>query len=301
MKVAVTGATGAVGMALVRLHVARGDEVLAITHPGSSRTARLREVRGVRTAEAGLDQYPRLGEPPGYDVFYHLAWEGGTRRNDWASNLRSATASLQAVELAARLGCAVFIGAGSQAECGPQATPIGPDTACAPDTPFGAAKLAALHCTRVRAAELGLRFAWARILSVYGPYDGERTLVTSTIRTLLRGGTPQFTSGTQHWDFLYADDAAAALAAVADHGGAHGIFAVGSGTARPLKEHIAAILAPFGLPADPYLGLVPAPPHAVRYLVADIGRLANECGWTPAVGFAEGIARTIAHCQTHAP
>ena len=41
-----------------------------------------------------------------------------------------------------------------------------------------------------------------RILSIYGPYDGDKTMVMSTIGKLLKGESPSCTKGEQMWDFL---------------------------------------------------------------------------------------------------
>jgi len=52
---------------------------------------------------------------------------------------------------------------------------------------------------------------WPRILSVYGPYDGEYAMIPQVIHKLLAEEKPSLTAGAQFWDYLYADDAAEAL------------------------------------------------------------------------------------------
>ena len=296
MKVVLSGATGVVGMALLAEHVARGDDVLVLVNPDSARGFRRFARSGARVHAAGLNDYANLRLRESFDVFYHLAWSGGHCRDNWRINLGSTVASLDAVELADRLGCGVFVGAGSQAECGPQHGPISDTTECAPDTAFGAAKLMALQVTRQRARELGLRFAWARILSVYGPFDGEGTLVISTIRNILRNEPLAFTMGNQTWDFLYADDAARAIIEMSGPKATGGIYTIGSGEARPLREFIQMITGHFGFSADPFLGLRPSPPHGAPHLAADVSRLTREFDWSPRIGFLEGIDRTVRYC-----
>jgi nucleoside-diphosphate-sugar epimerase len=287
-------------MALVEQHRLRGDSVLVLANPASTRIGRLRERHQdhphVRIRSAALHEYGSLTVDEPFDVFYHLAWTGGQCRDDWEVNLHSALATRSAVELAHRLGCRAFIGAGSQAECGPQQAPLSDRTWCTPVNPFGVAKLSALFIARQRAHELGLRFNWARILSVYGPYDGEGTLVVSTIRRILRGEPLAFTAGSQTWDFLYADDAARAMQLVADRGKPDAIYTIGSGQPTPLRDFIRALTAKFGVSADPYLGHQRIPSGSPTYLVADITRLREEFGWEPVVDVEEGLDRTIQYC-----
>lgn len=298
MRVVISGATGAIGMALVRLHVADGDQVLVLANHGSPRISRLAPFPMVEVRFAGLGEYADVEAGSSFDVFYHLAWHGGGARDDWRQNFASVLASVDAVDLAQRLGCGVFIGAGSQAECGAQSSRISGRSECQPASAFGVAKLAALHATRARSAQLGVRFQWARILSVYGPYDGERTLVTSTINKLRQSAPLAFTAGTQIWDFLYADDAARALRAMALQGVAGRTYAVGSGQGRPLREFIAEITRRFGKDSAPFLGRLSTAPGGVEYLVADTTALEQDCGWVPEISFEEGITRTIHYLAT---
>ena len=53
----------------------------------------------------------------------------------------------------------------------------------------------ALCISRQMAAELGMRFAWLRLFSSYGPMDGPDWMIPYLIRTLLRGATPALTPG----------------------------------------------------------------------------------------------------------
>jgi len=208
MRAVVTGATGAIGVALVNHLKREGCHVLVLTHESSLRIFRLHPSNLVEIAVCGMDDYKTFDAAPDYDAFFHLAWTGGNARNNIESNLKSMICSIEAVNLAKRLGCSVFIGAGTQAECGRTTEKISADTPCFPESPFAAAKLGAYQMTKFKCGELGIRHIWARILSVYGHFDGEQTMLISSIRKLLSHETVAFTKGEQEWDFLYAGDAA---------------------------------------------------------------------------------------------
>lgn len=87
--------------------------------------------------ETDLSEISRLSQliNDKYDVFYHLAWAGttGKARNDMYLQNENIKFTLDAVELASKLGCKVFIGAGSQAEYGRYEGRLTPDTPVFPE------------------------------------------------------------------------------------------------------------------------------------------------------------------------
>lgn len=303
MKVILTGATGAIGLSLIDELRARSCEVLVLASPGSKRNSLLAKMvsSSVCWQECALADYESFTSSLRFDAMVHMAWSGGMDRWNIDLNLQSARQCATAVRLAARLGCHTFIGTGSQAECGPQNSPLSAATLCAPDTPFGAAKNLAQHLARIEAAHApSMRYIWVRICSVYGPRDRESSMVTASLRKLLKGETPSFSSGEQVWDFLYADDAACALADMLEHGHGGQIYVLGSGNARPLRDYLAALVSPFGIDLAQCLGKVDTEPSTPRLLAADIQPLREHLGWAPRVDFEKGVAHTIAYCKAHA-
>ena len=311
MRVVITGATGTIGMALIRKCIEDGNEAVLLVNPQSARLGRIPDDPHVRVIKCGLDDLAgataeslglEMVSPNGSsasssyaDAFIHLAWGGtfGDARNDKALQERNYEYSLDAVRLAGRLGCSVFVGAGSQAEYGRVSGVLKADTPCNPENEYGRAKLRASSATRDLCRELNIRHIWPRILSIYGPFDGENTMVMSVISQLLAGKKPALTAGEQMWDYLYADDAAAALMLLAKKGRDGGIYPIGSGTARPLKEYIKIIRDEIDPALDLGFGEVPYGPKQVMYLCADISGLTADTGFMPSVGFREGIKNTI--------
>ena len=184
-RVVITGATGVVGMALIRKCIEKGIETIALVNPESRRAGRIPVDPLVKVIKCGLDDYSSadafsLGiemlEGGCYaDAIFHFAWGGtfGDARNDKTLQDANAQYALEAVRLASRLGCNVFVGAGSQAEYGRVSGKLSADTSCNPENEYGRAKLRTGNATRELCHELGIRHIWPRILSIYGPYDGE--------------------------------------------------------------------------------------------------------------------------------
>ncbi len=299
MKVVITGPTGAIGMALIKECIARQIEVLAICHKGSKRIRRLPQSPLVQVLELDLQEYQGYQpdkEQPDYDVFYHLAWNGtiGDVRNDMGLQHANIGYALDAVCLAKRLGCHTFIGAGSQAEYGRVEGDLNATTPAFPENGYGIAKLCAGQMTRIACEQMGLKHIWVRILSVYGPYDGDMTMIIGTIRRLLAKEVPEFTKGEQQWDYLYSGDAAKAMCLIAEKGKAGKVYCLGSGNARPLAEYIMILRDAVDEKASLSLGVIPYAKKQVMYLCADIEELQNDTGFIPETDFEEGIRRTIA-------
>src|SRR5260370_4087278 len=80
---------------------------------------------------------------------------------------------------------------------------------------YGAAKVAAFYLTRQLAEQAGLRHAWLRLFSVYGPGDNEAWLIPMLIGEMLAGRRPRTTLGVQIWDWLHVEDVAPPLLAAA--------------------------------------------------------------------------------------
>lgn len=292
-RVIISGATGAIGMALIGELLADNVEVLVLCRKGSARNSRLPEHPLLAVKYAALGEYESTENDTGksYDVFYHFAWDGtfGNSRNDMFLQNRNVKYALDAVALAKRFGCKKFVGAGSQAEYGRVEGILRPETPVNPENGYGIAKLCAGVMTREYAHSLGLSHSWVRILSVYGTYDGNDTMVSSTIRKLKNGETPEFTKGEQVWDYLYSGDAAEAFRLVGEKGKDGKVYVLGSGQARPLAEYIREIRAAVNPDAEIRLGAVPYSAKQVMYLCADISELTADTAWTPKTAFADGI------------
>ncbi|MBE6536124.1 MAG: NAD(P)-dependent oxidoreductase [Ruminococcaceae bacterium] len=295
MRAVVSGATGAVGMALISQLVSKDVETTVLCREGSVRTNRIRESELVKKVNCSLERFAKIDLDGKYDVFFHLAWAGttGKARNDMYLQNDNVRYTLDAVELAARSGCKTFVGVGSQAEYGSVGVKLEPMTPTFPEIGYGMAKLAAGQMSRVRCRELGIRHVWARILSVYGPYDGEGSLVSYAIDKLARGERASFTKAEQTWDYLYSADAARALFAIAERGRDGGVYCLGSEKAQPLYKYIEAIRDAVAPDALLGFGDIPYPEGQVMYLCADISELTRDTGFFPLVSFEDGIRETV--------
>ncbi|MBQ5932558.1 MAG: NAD(P)-dependent oxidoreductase [Lachnospiraceae bacterium] len=317
----ITGATGAIGMALAELLIKENIEVLVLTRSESKRNEQLRKLADsfgngmINIVECDFAKLSEMENDTGkeWDCFFHLAWAGasGPDRNDMYLQNGNVRMSLDAVALAKRFGCKKFVGAGSQAEYGRPYMRIGneaqsagssatfderyrlrPDTPPFPEMGYGYAKLCTGQMTRDHAHQLGLEHDWLRVLSVFGPFDGDSILMQA-VRGFKDGISPDFTWGEQIWDFVYSKDAALAFYDVAEKGIDGKTYVLGSGEERPLAEYLGIardIICP-GLKLN--LGARPYGENQVMFLAADVSELKKDTGFECRYTFEDGIRDMI--------
>ncbi len=293
----VTGASGFIGAAVARQLVAQGLPTAVLLRP-TSRPWRLGDsLRRLTVIEGSFH------EPAGYeaavadfapDTVFHLAWHGVGRllRDDPEQVRVNVPGTIDLFLAAARAGARSFIAAGSQAEYGPSDRRIDEGHPTRPATLYGAAKLATLPLLERLAATHAVRLAWLRVFSVYGPQDDHGTLLGSLVLRLLASERPAVTSGTQHWDYLHVDDAAAAFLAVA-RSGAAGVFNVGAGSAPPLRDTIGLVRDLIDPSLEIGFGEIATGPGAIPRLEPDVSRLRSVTGWSPSISLEDGLRATI--------
>lgn len=294
----VTGATGTIGIALIQKLVKEQVEVLVICHKNSSRIQNVPIHPMVTVIQADLADYISLYtgndtciQRKKYDVFYHLAWNGtfGETRNDMSLQVQNIQFTLDAVDLAERLGCHTFVGTGSQAEYGRVEGILTPTTSVNPENGYGMAKLCASQMSRQVCERKGMKHIWTRILSVYGPFDGEQTMIMSILRKMQRNEPIALTKGEQIWDYLYSEDAANALYLLGEKGKSGKTYCLGSGEGRPLREYIEIMKEVVGSESVLNFGEIPYGEKQVMWLQADIEELVKQVNFTVRVDFESGI------------
>lgn len=321
-KAYITGATGAIGMALVGELLKNRIGTTVFLRKGSERNDRVKDSFSGELASGLLKtEYVSLEELSGYAmntqgmstgianvtdtaVFYHLGWGGtfGEQRNDACMQQKNVEYTLDAVRLAKRLGCEHFIGVGSQAEYGRFEGRLTPDTRTLPENEYGRAKLAAGIRSAELCRELGLRHSWVRVLSVYGPFDGKNTMIMSVIRGLLSGERVSLTKGEQIWNYLYSGDAARALfmLGTSSLSAQSRTYCLAGEAEGGLREYILRLCN--AAEADESLlgfGEIPYGSAQVMYLTADISRLWQDVGFVPETTFDDGIKKTIEWVRTY--
>jgi UDP-glucose 4-epimerase len=294
--IAITGATGFIGAAVLRDLLSRKLRVTVLLRPESN-CDRWPNLKGIQTlvySKLNDTSVVRTLQASRPDAFVHCAWRGvaGGERNEPYHITLNLPMTVESVELAAAAGCKHWVGLGSQAEYGNPNRKVAEDGPLAPVTVYGKAKLAAGMAASALCQTTGLTFAWLRVFSTYGPDDAPHWLIPYVIRELLVGHSPNLTACEQRWDYLFVRDAAEVIGTVAATG-ITGIYNVGSGQAYLLKEIVELIRHQLASSLQASYGSLPYRPDQVMHLQADITRLQKATGWNPRTSLNEGIRQTI--------
>lgn len=296
-SIVLTGATSMIGIALIKECIEHNIQVLAITRSNSQNIGRIPISKLVDVIECDLENLSKctfLNNK--YDVFYHLAWDFTSReyRDEPYRQNKNVNYTLDAVNLAYKLGCNTFIGAGSQAEYGRSGNhTMYPETPINPDIAYGIAKYSAGKLSRLMCRDLGMKHIWTRIFSVYGPYDNSDTMIMYAINKLLAKERPSFTKSEQMWDYLYCGDVAQALYLLGLKGKDKSVYCIGSGIAYPLYDYIYKIRDIINKELVIGIGDRKYSENQVMYLCADVTNLTKDTGFKPNYSFNEGIRLTI--------
>jgi len=293
LRIVISGATSMLGSAVARLASQSGIEVLGLALNEPERLRLLPNEAEVKFCT--LDEYPTLS-PGRADAFFHLAWVGttGTARDDTTLQLKNVAYTLDAVDLAHRMGCGCFVGVGSQAEYGTLQQPVTASTPKNPMTGYGMGKAVAGQMSRLKCGQLGMRHNWVRVFSAYGIGDNPNSLISYCIAQLAQGESPQLTPCEQLWDYLFCEDIARALLAVAQKGVEGKTYNIASGACRPLRDYVLDVRDAMGAAAVPDFGAKPYPQNQPMCLCADSSELRVDTGFCPEVDFRQGILKTLA-------
>ena len=142
------------------------------------------------------------------------------------------------------------------------------------------------------AEQVGIELVWGRVFYLYGPDETPERLVPAVIRSLLAGTPTPTRDGHQVRDFMHVNDAACFAGLLDSH--VTGPVNVASGepvAARTVIEKIASLT---GRPELVDWEAIATSPGDPPVLVADIARLRDEVGFTPAFGLDQGIESTVA-------
>lgn len=297
----VTGATSFIGIALIKELIRNAYEVVAVIRPSSSRRPLLRALYpNIKLTECGLDQLSHADLGIGQcDVLFHVGWSSDfpDSRYNLDGQMRNVRYCGHSVELAARHQCKSYLCVGSQAECGVVDKPITPYTADNPMTAYAEAKCIAYAKTRDLCRTHGMSHHWPRLLSAYGPYDRAATMVMSCIQACRDRKVLELTPAGQIWDFVYVENVAKALLAVAEKSSSDKKYPIASGTGRPLRDYIAEIAEIMAFPElMEGIGRKSYAEDQVMYLVGDIRELREDTGVSMDYDFKRGIRDIVELC-----
>lgn len=294
----ITGATSSIGVQLIKALLKDDFKVVAVVRPNSKNSSRLPLDDKVKVVELDMDEIQLLVnnvEKTGYDVFYHLAWEGVRvpYRDDVDLQLANYNNTVKAFEVANELNCKVFIGAGSQAEYGRCIGKITEESEANPFSEYGKQKLHAYTTLSEVASKLDIRFKWVRIFSAYGIYDYENTLIMSTIKKMLNDEDVELTECSQNWDYISLAEVANILHLLATKECEDGVYNIASGQSKMLKEFVYDMKEISNSKSELKFGAIKYGSEGVVSFEPVVDKLTKNLNWKNELSFEKGIAELI--------
>jgi dTDP-glucose 4,6-dehydratase len=174
-----------------------------------------------------------------------------------------------------------------------------PDEPYRPHTPYSASKAAADHLVRAAHHAFGLPATISVGANTYGPRQFPEKAVPLFCTHALSGrALPVYASSEHRREWIHVDDHVAAVLAVVERGRPGQAYHVGSGVERSVRELVDRILALTGGGPELITVVPDRPGHDRRYLL-DSDATTAELGWSPLVGFDEGLADTVSWYREH--
>jgi dTDP-glucose 4,6-dehydratase len=314
VKLLITGGAGFIGSALVRRRLAATDDDITVidklTYAGN-----LSNLDGLATDPATRDRFRFVKGDIGdaalvanlvedRDAIVNLAAESHVDRSilDPTAFLRTSVMGVHTLLEAARVQ--------SERRGGPLAIrvvqvstdevygsrPEGEsreDDALDPRSPYSAAKASSELLARAYHVTYGLDVVVTRGSNTYGPRQHPEKLVPLFITNAMAElQLPLYGDGLQRRDWLYVDDHADSISVALDRGVSGETYNVPGDCERTNRDVTATILSELGRPWSLVRSVPDRPGHDRRYAMD--GAKLRQLGWSPAVGFEDGMRRTVA-------
>ncbi len=174
------------------------------------------------------------------------------------------------------------------------------DSPMQPNSPYAASKAGADHLVRSWYKTYGMETIITRCCNNYGPRQHPEKLIPRMISNALAGQPlPVYGEGKQMREWIHADDHARGVIAALQRGTPGEVYLLGTGVERRNLELVELLCDLLGNQAHALITFVAdRPGHDFRYAL-DISATEKALGFTPSIGFEEGMRATVDWYRSH--
>jgi dTDP-glucose 4,6-dehydratase len=306
MKILVTGGAGFIGSAFVRMAIA-GTEWRVVNLDKLTYAGNLENLKAVDGNERYRFVHGDIGdaklvdsllneEKP--DAIVHFAAESHVDRSILSpepvidTNFRG---SFTMLESARKNGVKRFVHVSTDEVYGSLEAPAEAteEFPLNPSSPYSASKAGSDLLARSYFVTYKLPVVITRASNNYGPYQFPEKLIPLMISNAFDDRPlPVYGDGQQVRDWLYVDDHCRGIMAVLEKGRDGEIYNIGGNRSLPNLDVVHQVLTLTGAPESLIRYVTDRPGHDRRYALSS-EKLMHETGWSPAMNFEAGLARTI--------
>lgn len=241
-KVLITGASGFIGINLIKYLLTKKISVFAVVR----NPQKLIEIFGdsINIIKCELKNIKNLNlimKERNFDCFYHLAWEGsgGLNRSNYSMQLSNVKYTCDAAIISKKIYAKKFIVTGTISE---MIYDYNKSLSTLSDNLiYGISKSTTHKLLKIICARENINFVWARLSNVYGEGNLTGNIVSYTISELKSGREPIFSKGSQIYDLVYINDVIKALYLIGSKDNKINEYFIGSGKPRLLYKYLLAI------------------------------------------------------------
>ena len=305
-KVLVTGGAGFIGSHLVDRLLKEGFQVSIIDELTTGKLGNLNPAATFYhsdISEAAVDEIFGREQP---DIVFHLAARVSvsySARNPVDTAEVNVVGTLRLLEAARKMGLEKFIfsSTGGAIYGNPDDNPCSEETPVVPISPYGLSKYLAEQYIELFHRLYRVNFTNLRYGNVYGPRqdpDGEAGVISIFTQAMLEGRQPRiFGDGTQERDFVYVDDVVEANIRAIERGN-NRTFNIGTGEGTSVNDLFEILRDLTGFPQEAEHR--PRRPGEVQRIFLECSQARTYLDWSPAVGLAEGLRKTVEYYESEA-
>ena len=280
----VTGATGFVGVHLIKELINNDVSVTALCRLGSSNINRV-----PKNVQIVYD----ISDIKKADVFYHLAWDGasGEGRLDPVLQIKNTDMTISFQATANEIGCKRFVALGTIYEN--LVSQIIDSQKFSGSDFYVLSKAYAHLISNQLALKQGLEYIWCTICHPIGHYIKNEQMMAYTISSLLSGQKPSFGLALTLFDILAVEDVAQGLFLLgATEDLSKREYYIGSGNVKPLNEWLNEAHDILG--SDISLGIGERPDDGLVFDKSwfDISSIVTDTGYSPKISFSDAVIKT---------
>ncbi len=299
MRVLVTGGTGFIGGPLLKMLSFEADiEVVVLARRAKKDHDNIRYIEADLADSRSVEAFASTAGS--FDVLVHLmaliptVGSADPGVHEYVRQNIGATVNLAAC-LGGRVKSVVY-GSTLDVYGTVTALPVTEAHQTEPLTYYGATKLAAEKLLAVLCRERGIPLSILRFSQVYGPGEPVIKAIPAFISAVVDGRPPVvYGDGSDLRDYVYVDDAAAAVMSAMRGSAAGGVFNISGGRPVSLLEVLETVIAAGKTSLRPVFEARRKDRIDMHF---DISRARDILGWAPQVSLCDGINREVRYFES---